>query len=85
MRSYPKPVERASDLPCYCEDCGRKLVYEDRTESFDPITGAPKLVAYAFCRGSWLERLLGDPSEYHASYVVSGRPPGPPPPPPDRG
>lgn len=71
---FPAAVESAADFPRFCSDCGRPLVVEDRTDHFDARTGAPVLVAYAFCRGSWLDRLLGDPGEYHGSYIVSPRP-----------
>ena len=68
----PEPVESLDAMPRYCPDCGRALVVEDRTTGFDRMTGAPRLTAYAECRGGLLERILSGEPHYRA--VVAPRP-----------
>ncbi len=82
VRTNPRPVETAADLPKHCQACGRTLQFEEVTVGFRPSDGAPILRARAFCRGSWLERLLTDVEGWHDNFIVSPRPaPSLPPPP----
>lgn len=73
-RTNDSPVETAADLPKHCHTCGRPLHFEEVTVGFRPSDGAPILRARAFCRGSWIDRVLTDTVDWHDHFIVSPRP-----------
>ena len=75
-RTFPSPVETAADFPKHCRVCGRRLSFDEVTVGFYADDGAPIVRARAYCRGSWVERLIvGLEDMKHDDFIVNPRPP----------